>query len=54
MVSAFLNSNVIVDLLRGYMSEEWIVQSDVALTRAVWLEVFRESKYSKDSTNHSM
>jgi predicted nucleic acid-binding protein len=40
MIKALLDTNIIVDLLRGYTPAQlWIAkQTDLALTRVVWLE----------------
>ncbi|RMF81311.1 MAG: PIN domain-containing protein, partial [Chloroflexi bacterium] len=41
MVAALLDTNIIVDLLRKYKpAENWLAtQSDLAVTRVVWLEI---------------
>jgi len=41
MVKAFLDTNIIVDLLRKHpIADQWLTnQSDLGVTRAVWLEV---------------
>ena len=40
MVKGFVDTNIIVDLLRGHQAaQNWIAsQQDLAITRAVWLE----------------
>jgi predicted nucleic acid-binding protein len=40
MINALLDTNIIVDLLRGYTpAQQWIAkQTDLALSRVVWLE----------------
>lgn len=41
MVKAFLDTNIIVDLLRKHpIADQWLTnQSDLGVTRAVWIEV---------------
>ncbi len=40
MVNAFIDTNIIVDLLRGHsVAQNWIEsQQDLSITRTVWLE----------------
>ena len=42
MVSALIDTSVVVDLLRGYqVANAWLAtQTDLAVNRAVWLEIF--------------
>lgn len=53
MVNAFVDTNIIIDLLRGHQSaQNWIIsQQDLAITRAVWLEAIEGAD---DSNNQRL
>lgn len=52
MVTAVLDTNIVIDLLNGYPpATQWLLtQSDLALTRPVWLEVIEGVKNKVEMT----
>jgi predicted nucleic acid-binding protein len=56
MVNALVDTSVVVDLLRGYRpAQAWfVIQSDLGVCRAVWLEVtegIQNSRAQRDALN---